>query len=60
MVELTKIDEVNKPVNDEEANEFFKLMKHNKYSVVDQLKKTLARISLLSLMLSSELHRNAL
>jgi hypothetical protein len=60
MVELTKTDEVNKPVSDEEANEFLKLMRHSEYSVVDQLKKTPARISLLSLMLSSELHRNAL
>ena len=46
--ELTKTDEVNKPVSDEEANEFLKLMKHSEYSVVDQLKKTPARISLLS------------
>ncbi|XP_073268737.1 uncharacterized protein [Populus alba] len=60
MTELTKTDEVNKPVSDEEANEFLKLMKHSEYSVVDQLKKTPARISLLSLILSSELHRNAL
>jgi hypothetical protein len=51
------MDEVNKPVSDEEANEFLKLMKHSEYSVVDQLKKTPARISLLSLVLSSELHR---
>jgi hypothetical protein len=60
MVELAKTDEVNKPVSDEEANEFLKLMRHSEYSVVDQLKKTPTRISLLSLMLSSELHRNAL
>jgi hypothetical protein len=60
MVELAKTDEINKPVSDEEANEFLKLMRHNEYSVVDQLKKTPARISLLSLMLSSELHRNSL
>jgi len=60
MVELAKTDEVNKPVSDEEANEFLKLMRHSKYSVVSQLKKTPARISLLSLMLSSKLHRNAL
>jgi hypothetical protein len=59
MVELTKTYEVNKPVSDEEANEFLKLMKHNEYNVVDQLKKTPAGISLLSLMLSSELHKNA-
>jgi hypothetical protein len=60
VVELAKMDEVNKPVSDEEANEFLKLMKHSEYSVVDQLKKTTARISLLLLVLSSELHRNTL
>ena len=37
-----------------------KLMKHNEYRVVDQLKKTYARISLMSLILSSKLHRKAL
>jgi len=60
VLELAKMDEVNKPVSDEEANEFLKLMKHSEYSVVDQLKKTTARISLLLLVLSSELHRNTL
>jgi hypothetical protein len=35
MVELAKMDEVNKPVSDEEANKFLKLMKHSEYSVVD-------------------------
>ena len=35
-------------------------MKHSEYSVVEQLKKTPARISLLSLILSSEPHRKAL
>ena len=37
-----------------------KLMKHSEYSVVDQLKKTPAIISLMSLILSSEWHRKAL
>jgi hypothetical protein len=54
------MDEVNKLVSDEEASEFLKLVKHDEYSMVDQLKKTLARISLLLLVLSSELYRNAL
>ena len=35
-------------------------MKHNEYSVVYQLKKTLARISIISLILSFEPHRNTL
>jgi archaellum biogenesis ATPase FlaH len=61
MVELVRMEEVNKSVSDEEeVNEFLKLMKHSEYSVVDQLKNTSARISLLSLMLSLELHRNTL
>jgi hypothetical protein len=52
--------EVNKPISEEEAGEFLKLMKHNKYSVVEQLKKTPGRISLMSLILSFELYRNTL
>jgi hypothetical protein len=35
-------------------------MKHNEYIVVEQLKKTSARISLLSLILSFEPNRKAL
>jgi len=53
-------EEINKPVTEEETNEFLKLVKHSEYSVVEQLKKTPARISLLSLILSSEPHRNTL
>ena len=49
-------EEVNKPVTEEETNEFLKLLKHNKYNIIEQLKKTLVRISLLSLILSSETH----
>ncbi|XP_061983063.1 uncharacterized protein LOC133702756 [Populus nigra] len=60
VVDLDKALEVNKPVTKEESNEFLKLIKHSKYCIVDQLKKTLARISLMSLILSSESHRNAL
>jgi hypothetical protein len=53
-------EEINKPITEEETSEFLKLMKHNEYSVVEQLKKTPARISILSLILSSEPHRKAL
>jgi sulfite reductase alpha subunit-like flavoprotein len=53
-------EEINKPVTKEETNEFLKLMKHSEYSVVKQPKKTPARISLLSLILSFEPHRKAL
>ncbi|XP_012483023.1 uncharacterized protein LOC105797623 [Gossypium raimondii] len=51
---------VNKPIKDEEAKEFLKFLKHSEYSVVEQLHKQPARISLLVLLLSSEVHRNAL
>jgi hypothetical protein len=60
MTDLTKTYDVNKPMNEEKAIEFMKLMKHSEYNVVDQLKKTLAKISLISLTLSLELHQNAL
>ena len=53
-VEDTKDMEVKKLINEEETNEFLKLMKHSKYSMVEQLKKTSAFISLMSLILSSE------
>ncbi|XP_011008751.1 PREDICTED: uncharacterized protein LOC105114041 [Populus euphratica] len=53
-------EEINNPVTEEETNEFLKLMKHSEYSVVEQLKKAPAKISLLSLILSSEPHRQAL
>jgi len=58
VVDLT--NKVNKPVTEEKTNEFLKLMKHSEYSVVEQLKKFLAIISLLSLILSSEPYRKAL
>lgn len=48
------------PVTDSEAQEFLKLIKLSEYSVVEQLNKTPAKISLLSLLLSSEPHRQAL
>ena len=53
-------EEINKPVTEEETNEFLKLMKHSEYSVVEKLKKTPARISLLSLILSSKAHRKSI
>ncbi|KAA3486715.1 hypothetical protein EPI10_030594 [Gossypium australe] len=51
---------VNEPVREEEAKEFLKFFKHNEYSVVEQLHKQPARISVLALLLSSDVHRNAL
>ncbi|XP_073261302.1 uncharacterized protein [Populus alba] len=60
VLDLDKEFEVNKPVTEEETNEFLKLIKHSEYCIVDQLKKTPAKISIMSLILSSETHRNAL
>ncbi|XP_040942156.1 uncharacterized protein [Gossypium hirsutum] len=47
-------------INEEEAKEFLKFLKHSEYSVVEQLRKQPARISVLALLLSSEVHRSAL
>ncbi|XP_075083257.1 uncharacterized protein LOC142167006 [Nicotiana tabacum] len=47
---------VKEPVAEKEAEEFFKKMKLQDYSIIDQLRKTPAQISLLSLLLHSEEH----
>jgi len=60
VLDLDKELEVNKPVTKEETNEFLKLMKHSECCMVDQLKKTPAKISIMSLILRSKPHRNAL
>ncbi|XP_012458310.2 uncharacterized protein LOC105779109 [Gossypium raimondii] len=51
---------VNKPVTENEAREFLKFLKHSEYSVVEQLHKLPARISVLELLLSLETHLNKL
>lgn len=50
-------EEVNKIVTKDETNEFLELMKYSEYNVVEQLEKTRARVSLLSLILSSKPHQ---
>ena len=60
VLDLDKELEVNKTMTKEETNEFLKLMKHSEYNIVDQLKKTPAKICIISLILSSELYHNAL
>ena len=50
---------INEPVIEMEANEFLKFIKHSEYSIVEQLHKLPAKISLLALMLNSEPHREA-
>ncbi|XP_012435382.2 uncharacterized protein LOC105762003 [Gossypium raimondii] len=51
---------VNELIREEEAREFLKFIKHSEYSVVEQLHKQPAHISVLALLLNSEGHRNAL
>ncbi|RDY11347.1 hypothetical protein CR513_04004, partial [Mucuna pruriens] len=41
-----------------EATEFLKLIRHSEYEMLDQLHKTPARVSLLSLLINSEGHRD--
>jgi len=47
-------------VIEEDSNEFLKLIKHSEYCIVDQVKKTPAKISFISLIRNSELYQNAL
>ncbi|XP_016684041.2 uncharacterized protein [Gossypium hirsutum] len=51
---------INEPVKEEEAMGFLKFLKHSEYNVVEQLHKQSARISVLALLLNSEVHRSAL
>ncbi|KAA3459150.1 hypothetical protein EPI10_013669 [Gossypium australe] len=51
---------INELVKEEEAKEFLKFLKHSEYSVVEQLCKQPARISVLALLLSLEVHHEAL
>lgn len=46
--------------NEDESDEFLKIIKQSEYNIVDQLSKQPARISLLSLLLNSLPHREAL
>ncbi|RDX77122.1 hypothetical protein CR513_42801, partial [Mucuna pruriens] len=48
------------PAPEKEAEEFLKIIRHSEYQFLDQMNKTSARISLLSLLLNSETHRNLL
>ena len=58
--EAPPVQETKKPVDEEEAQEFLKFIKHSEYNVVEQLNKQPVRISILSLLLNSEPHRNVL
>ncbi|XP_017613603.1 uncharacterized protein LOC108458711 [Gossypium arboreum] len=51
---------VNEPVMENEAKEFLKFPRHSEYSVVEQLHQQPDRISILALLLNSEVYRNVL
>ena len=51
---------INEPVIENKAFEFLKFIKHNEYSVVEQLNKLPTRISLVALLMNFEPHREAL
>ncbi|XP_019226297.1 PREDICTED: uncharacterized protein LOC109207766 [Nicotiana attenuata] len=51
---------IKKPVTEAEAEEFLKKMKVQDYSIIDQLRKTPAQISLLSLLIHSKEHARVL
>ena len=42
-------ESINEPVTKLEVDEFLKFIKHNEYSIVEQLHRLLAKISLLAL-----------
>ena len=50
----------NQPVIEAEANDFLKFIKHNEYSIVEQLHKLPSKISLLALLLNFEPHKEAM
>ncbi|KAK8559400.1 hypothetical protein V6N13_026823 [Hibiscus sabdariffa] len=54
------VPEYHEPVKESEAEEFLKILKHSEFNVVEHLNKLPARILMLSLLLSSEPHRNTL
>ncbi|KAJ9147619.1 hypothetical protein P3X46_029756 [Hevea brasiliensis] len=58
--EVEKTGEVEPAGHKEEEELLLQIMKQSEYDVVEQLRKTPARISLLSLILSLEVHRQAL
>ena len=51
---------LNNPVIEAEANEFLKFIKHSEYSIVKQLHKLPTKISLLSVILNFESHKEVM
>lgn len=52
--------EPKEPPTEKNVEEFLKIVKQSEYKIIEQLNRTPARISLLSLIMSSEPHRAAL
>jgi hypothetical protein len=52
-------DQANETISSD-SNEVLKLIKRSEYKVIDQLMQTPSKISILSLLLNSEVHREAL
>ena len=55
-----EIELVRNKVTTKEAEEFLEIIKNSKYNVIQQLNKSSAQISILALLLSSNVHRKAL
>ncbi|XP_050920283.1 uncharacterized protein LOC127137919 [Lathyrus oleraceus] len=60
MVKNEQVEDYKKSITFEESQEFLKLIKKSDFKIVDQLNQTPSKISILSLLLSSEAHRKAL
>lgn len=58
--EREHVEGYEKRITVEEGQKFFKLIKKKDFKIVDQLGQTPSKISILSLLLSSEAHQKAL
>ncbi|KAF1863151.1 hypothetical protein Lal_00039339, partial [Lupinus albus] len=60
--EVTELfpEKMEREVSEEEACEFLRFIKQSEYQVIDQLSRTPAKVSLLSLLMNSEAHREVL
>ncbi|KAF1854774.1 hypothetical protein Lal_00044323, partial [Lupinus albus] len=61
-LEVTELfpEKMEREVSEEEACEFLRFIKQSEYQVIDQLSRTPAKVSLLSLLMNSEAHREVL
>ncbi|KAF1893056.1 hypothetical protein Lal_00044186 [Lupinus albus] len=60
--EVTELfpEKMEREVSEEEACEFLRFIKQSEYQVIDQLSRTPAKVSLLSLLMNSEAHKEVL